>query len=84
MQTNSIQTTSQPKSKGAQKATVKRSKSAGHAVNPMTLATLDFGLFRSLYRLGTTRDRICSALSISQTDFEYIRNICGVSLHSQG
>jgi hypothetical protein len=80
MQTNSIPKASQPKSKGAQKANVKWSTRAGHSVNPMTLTTLDFGLFRSLCSLGTNSERICAALCISQSDFEYISNLSGVSL----
>lgn len=42
------------------------------SINPLTLASLDMGLFRALRKLGTSRDRICSALCISTADFDYI------------
>jgi hypothetical protein len=44
----------------------------GHMINPKTLAHLDFGLFRTLCRLGTSRERICSALNVSYGDFDYL------------
>jgi len=37
-----------------------------------TLAQLDFGLFRALCKLGTSRERICSALNVSYSDFDYL------------
>jgi len=44
-------------------------------INPLTLATLDFGLFRSLRKLGTERERICDALGLSADDFDYIAGL---------
>ena len=41
-------------------------------INPLTLATLDFGLFLSLRKLGTERERICAALGLTAADFDYI------------
>lgn len=47
-------------------------QASGQEIDPFTLATLDFGLFNSLRRLGTSRERICSALCLSYSDFDYI------------
>ena len=44
----------------------------GHSIDPITLAYLDFGLFKSLCKLGVSRERICSALTISEEDFDYL------------
>lgn len=41
-------------------------------IDPLTLARLNFGLFNSLRSLGTSRERICVALGLSETDFDYI------------
>lgn len=49
----------------------------GYTINPQTLIQLDFGLFQSLCRLGTSRERICSALNISYGDFDYLRELSG-------
>ena len=65
MQTTSIRTAPKSRSRGAITMSVKRAEPAGFPVNPRTLATLDFGLFRALCRLGTSRERICAALCIS-------------------
>lgn len=78
MQTNSIRTAPQPRSQGNGRKMLKKSKTAGFPVSPKTLATLDFGLFRALCRLGTPRDRICSALCISHSDFEHISKLASV------
>ena len=48
-------------------------KVVGCSIDPMTLAYLDFGLFKSLIKLDVSRERICSALAISYEDFDYIR-----------
>ena len=42
------------------------------SIDPMTLAYLDFGLFKSLIKLDVSRERVCSALSLSYEDFDYI------------
>ena len=46
-----------------------------HSIDPMTLAYLDFGLFKSLCKLGVSRERVCSALTISYADFDYLRKL---------
>lgn len=40
------------------------------AINPATLAYVNFGLFKNLCALGTSRERICAALCISSVDFD--------------
>lgn len=47
-------------------------ESTYYKIDPVTLAYLDFGLFKSLRRLGVSRERICSALTISYDDFDYL------------
>jgi hypothetical protein len=47
----------------------------GPCIDPITLARLDFGLFKSLCKLGVSRERVCSALCISYEDFDYIREL---------
>ena len=42
------------------------------AIDPMTLARLDYGLFLALRRMGTSRERICSALNLSYAEYDYI------------
>ncbi len=44
-------------------------------IDPKTLAYLDFGLFKQLCKLGTSKDRICSVLSLSSNDYEYIARL---------
>ncbi len=41
-------------------------------INPRGLLSLDVSLFRCLRRLGTSRDRICSALLISTNEYDYV------------
>jgi hypothetical protein len=41
-------------------------------MDPLTLAQLDYGLFRALLRLGTSKQRICSALCLSYAEYDYI------------
>ncbi|MEH6580743.1 MAG: hypothetical protein V7754_02320 [Halioglobus sp.] len=57
---------------GLQLISCEDTESRGYKIDPMTLAYLDFGLFKSLCRLGVSRDRICSALTISYVDFDYL------------
>ena len=47
----------------------------GNSIDPVTLAYLDFGLFKSLFKLGVSRERICSTLTISYEDFDYLRKL---------
>ena len=41
-------------------------------IDQMTLAGVDLGLFRCLRKLGTSRQRICSALCLSYAEYDYI------------
>mgnify|MGYP000040488724 CR=1 FL=1 len=50
-------------------------QSRRHSIDPVKLAHLDFRLFKSLCKLGATRERICSVLTISHKDFEYLRKL---------
>lgn len=78
MQTSSVPTASQSHPGDARAAGAQNREFAGYVVSPRTLAKLDFGLFRALRRLDTPRERICSALCISASDYEYINEIAGV------
>jgi hypothetical protein len=50
-------------------------KARGHSIEPLTLAHLYFGLFKSLCKLGVSRERICSALAISYEDLDYLNKL---------
>ena len=50
-------------------------RARGHSIEPLTLAHLDFGLFKSLCKLGVSRERICSALAISYEDLDYLNKL---------
>ena len=41
-------------------------------IDPITLAGLDIGLLRCLRNLGTSRQRICSALCLSYAEYDCI------------
>ena len=41
-------------------------------IDPRVLLSLDVALFRCLRRLGTSRDRVCSALLISSAEYDYV------------
>ena len=45
---------------------------SGYVMDPLRLAHLNFGLFGTLCKLGTSRERICSALILSYSDFDYL------------
>jgi hypothetical protein len=45
------------------------------AIDPVTLARLDYGLFLALRRMGTSRERICSALNLSYAEYDYINEL---------
>ena len=47
----------------------------GTVIDPMTLATLDIGLFKCLQNLGTSRQRVCSALCLSYAEYDYISRL---------
>lgn len=42
------------------------------SIDPITLARLDYGLFLALRRMGTSKERICSALCLSYAEYDYI------------
>jgi hypothetical protein len=41
----------------------------------MTLVRLDYGLFTALRKLGTSKERICSALCLSYAEYDYISRL---------
>ncbi|MEH6585722.1 MAG: hypothetical protein V7720_04140 [Halioglobus sp.] len=43
-----------------------------YSMDPVALAHLDFNLFKSLRKLGVSRERLCSALCISYEDYFYL------------
>ena len=51
-----------------------------YSIDPVTLAYIDYGLFKSLRKLGVSRERICSALSIAHQDYDFLHrlSICEV------
>jgi hypothetical protein len=46
--------------------------SSRRGIDPMTLVTLNFGLFRSLYAMGTSREQICASMLLNSDEFDYI------------
>ncbi|MEH6611283.1 MAG: hypothetical protein V7696_18065 [Halioglobus sp.] len=48
---------------------------SGYVMDPLSLAHLNFGLFGTLCKLGTSQERICSALNISYRDFDYLQEL---------
>jgi hypothetical protein len=46
--------------------------SSRRGIDPMTLVTLNYGLFRSLYAMGTSREQICAAMLLNADEFDYI------------
>lgn len=82
MQTSmTTQTTVHAPNAGLQLSNSGGNESWEHCVDPMAVAQLDFGLFKSLYKLGVSRERICSAMFISYEDFDYL---CKFSMKRQG
>ena len=45
------------------------------SIDPLTLANLDFGLFRTLRKLGTSRERVCSALCLSYAEYDFVATL---------
>jgi hypothetical protein len=64
--------TSQVSSQDTGVATGGTEKTAVPGIDPVTLARLDYGLFLALRRMGTSRERICSALNLSYAEYDYI------------
>lgn len=44
-------------------------------IDLLTLAGLDLGLFRTLRKLGTSRERICSALCLSHAEYDFVAQL---------
>ena len=44
-------------------------------VRARTLAYVNFGLFRELLKLGTSRERICATLSLNDCEYEYLADL---------
>ncbi len=44
-------------------------------VRARTLAYVNFGLFRELLKLGTSRERICATLSLNNCEYEYLAHL---------
>jgi len=78
MHATRVPTPSQSNHDDTHKAIAQQTELAGYAASPMTLAKLDFGLFRALRRLDTSREKICFALCISESDYEYLTGLTGV------
>jgi hypothetical protein len=51
---------------------------AGYVMDPHALAYLNFGLFQTLCKLGTSPERICSALNLSYCDYDYLLELTAV------
>ena len=49
-----------------------------YVMDPQALAYLNFGLFQTLCKLGTSQERICSALNLSYSDFDYLVELAAV------
>ena len=73
MQTSmATQTARQATTADLQLLSSENDKTLGYSIDPITLAYLNFGTFKSLCKLGVSRERICSALTISYDDFDYL------------
>ncbi|MFT5709740.1 MAG: hypothetical protein ACI8QT_000427 [Halioglobus sp.] len=57
------------------------SEKSGHEMDPLKLAYMNFGLFETLCKLGTSRERICSALNLSYSDFDYLMELTPAQSH---
>jgi hypothetical protein len=44
-------------------------------IDLLTLAKLDLGLFRTLRKLGTSKERICSALCLSYAEYDFVAHL---------
>ena len=66
---------------GADLNLVDSDQTRDYSIDPIKLAYIDYGLFKSLRNLGVSRERVCSALSIAHEDYEYLYrlSICEVA-----
>ena len=62
-------------SANAKARAAKSTQNACPPIDPVTLARLDYGLFLALRRMGTSRERICSALCLSYAEYDYIAGL---------
>lgn len=44
-------------------------------VRARTLAYVNFGLFRELIKLGTSRERICATLCLNNSEYDYLAHL---------
>jgi hypothetical protein len=51
----------------------------GTVIDPMTLAMVDIVLFKCLKNIGTSKERVCSALCLSYAEYDYISEQLEVS-----
>lgn len=72
MQTMTVTDATTPTSASIQAYRPRFSEDPGHSMSPKALAKLDFRMFQSLCSLGTSRERICAVLNISNNDFDYL------------
>ena len=50
-------------------------KASAPAISPEKLANLNFGIFRTLRSLGTEQDRICAAMGLNSSEFDYLAQL---------
>ena len=61
-----------------QSATTIRAEHASpsdEGIRAKTLAHVNFGLFRELVNLGTSRERICATLCLNNSEYEYLAHL---------
>ena len=46
---------------------------------PLRLAQLNLGLLGSLFSLGTSRERICEAMLLSDEEYDYVTELAGLT-----
>ena len=44
-------------------------------VRATTVARVNFGLFRELLKLGTSRERICATLRLNNSEYDYLTHL---------
>jgi hypothetical protein len=44
-------------------------------MDPLALASLDFGLFRTLHSMGTSRERICLTMCLNEIQYDYLAGL---------
>ena len=48
---------------------------SGSPMDPLALASLDFGLFRTLHSMGTSRERICLTMCLTETQYDFLADL---------